>query len=91
MKGICGKFERDELTVDVVIDYCKLFGYTGNLNHNIFKPIGAPHTWVFCLAILEWLSELANYAYNFQAVKQDKPFDEDLNSHILDTFNTQDA
>jgi hypothetical protein len=61
--------------IDVVIDALRIFGYKGNYNKTIFQPIGAPHTWSHCLAILEWFSELASYSYSFQAVVQEKLFE----------------
>lgn len=49
-------FEQKDLNVDVIIDIFKMLNYTGNLSKNIFQPIGAPHTWVSCLGMLEWLA-----------------------------------
>ena len=45
----------------------KVFNYTGNLNKNIFQPIGAPHTWVHCLSILDFMAEMARYSSSFRA------------------------
>jgi hypothetical protein len=63
------------MNVETVINAVQVFGYKGNCNKNIFQPIGAPHTWIHCLAILEWFSELASYAYSFEAGLQERMFE----------------
>jgi len=56
LKALDSKIERDSINSETMVDIVKMMGYTGNLNKNIFQPIGAPHTWSYCLSILEWLS-----------------------------------
>ena len=41
------------------------------------------------MAILEWFSELAAYAFNFQSVLQQNVFEEDMNSLILKSFKSK--
>ena len=55
-KGIDDKIERDQVTLEGVLSLLKVFGYPGFLGKNIFQPIGAPHTWLHCLAILDFIA-----------------------------------
>lgn len=72
-----------------MLDALRVFGYKGNYNRSLFQPIGAPHTWMQCLTILEWFSELATYSYSFQSVLQERMFEEDQQSLTLNTFTTK--
>jgi len=61
-------------------------GYNGILNKKIFNPIGAPHTWPFCLALMEWIGELANFYYGYQSSKRERPFNDDINAHFIESY-----
>ena len=56
--------EREEVTQDSLLSFLRFKEYSGNVNRTIFTPIGAPHTWMHCLAILDWLASLARYVYH---------------------------
>ena len=43
-----------------------MYGYPGFVGKNIFQPIGAPHTWIHCLGILDFMAEMANHFKNFR-------------------------
>ena len=43
-----------------------MLNYPGYLNKTIFMPIGAPHTWHHCLAILDFMAEFADHAVAFK-------------------------
>lgn len=93
-RAIDGHTERAEFNTsatntELMQDALRIFGFKGNYNRSLFQPIGAPHTWPQCLIILEWFSELAAYSYNFQAVLQERVFEEDQNALTLSTFSSK--
>ena len=51
---------------DTIVNILKLFNYPGFLGKNIFQPIGAPHTWIHCLSILDFMAEMARYSSAFK-------------------------
>ena len=48
--------------VEAIHGILKLFNYPGYLGKNIFQPIGAPHTWIHCLGILDFMAEIAKFS-----------------------------
>ncbi len=70
-KAIDQKFDRSDINVDIVLDILKVFNYPGNLNKNIFQPIGAPHTWYNCLGILDFMAEITFFATSFRHYTQE--------------------
>ena len=66
-RAIDDKLEREELTLDHILGILKVFSYPGFLGKNIFQPIGAPHTWIHCLSILDFMAEIAKYSAAFKA------------------------
>ena len=54
-------FDESSLTIEMIPDIFKGVGYPNTISKTYFQPVGAPHTWGQCLAIMEWLGELASF------------------------------
>lgn len=39
----------------------KSLGYPFVINKTYFQPVGAPHTWPQCLAMMDWLAEVVTF------------------------------
>lgn len=65
-RALDDRVERDQVTLEAVLSLLKVLGYPGFVGKNIFQPIGAPHTWLHCLAILDFMAEMARYSSSFK-------------------------
>lgn len=61
------RMEASDLNPEIVTGILNFYRYPGQMNKNIFQPIGAPHTWLHCLNILDFIGEVANYTAAFKA------------------------
>ena len=58
----CFKLEYINSSTEMVVIALNMFGYKGNCSKSVFQPIGAWHTWSYCLQMLEFVAELANFS-----------------------------
>lgn len=62
LTSISPEFDANKLSVENLPELYRLLKHPGNVNKNIFNPVGAKHTWWQCLSVIKWLGQLAHYS-----------------------------
>ena len=83
--GIDQEGEPPEIDQELIVNALETLEYDGNYGKNVFTPIGAPHTWPHCLAILEFLAQVAQLTYNIDQEAEEDHFADDINTMIIKT------
>ncbi len=56
------------------------------INKTYFQPVGAPHTWSQCLAMMEWLAELAAFHIEIRGHLEDECFKADFTTLLIQSY-----
>ena len=82
-------FEENNLTIEFLPDLFKVLGYPSNVSKTYFQPVGAPHTWGQCLAMMDWLAELASFHMDIRNHLEEGDFQEDWTTLLIKAYLEQ--
>ena len=70
----------------------KALGYPNTISKTYFQPVGAPHTWGQCLAMMEWLADLASFHADMRLfLEEEGSLKEDFTSILIKSYIENDS
>lgn len=70
----------------------KALGYPNTISKTYFQPVGAPHTWGQCLAMMEWLADLVTFHTEMRVFLEEQgSLQEDFTNILIKSFTENDS